>query len=114
MTALPLTAGVELARTGNLARATRLGAICIKVQGMVVDIESAVFGNLGLPLLDFRIVELFDLAALQAYQMIVVTAFIQFEYCLAAFEVVAHQQSRLFELRQDTVHRGQANVGVVV
>ena len=44
--------------------------------------------------------------------MVVVLALVQFEDRLAALEVAARQQSRLLELQQHAIDRGQADVGV--
>ena len=55
------------------------GAVGVDVQRMVVDGEAAVLGDLFLTLFYFRVVELFDMAALQADQMVVVAALIEFE-----------------------------------
>jgi len=45
--------------------------------------------------------------------MVVVMAFIELINGLAAFEIVPAQNARLLELCQDTVNRGQTDVGVV-
>ena len=79
---------------------------------MVADFEAVFLGHDILPLLDLRIEELLDLAALQADQVIVVRAFIQLEHRLARIEVMALQQAGLLELRQYPVNRGQADVHV--
>lgn len=81
---------------------------------MIVDREAALLGNAVLALLDFSVDELFDFAALQADQMIVVVAMIEFEYRLVAIEMVAHQQARLLELGEHAIHRGQSNVLTIV
>ena len=57
---------------------------------MVVDGKAAFLGNTVLSLLDFSIDEFFNFAALQADQMIVVIAMIEFEYGLVAIEMMAH------------------------
>ena len=56
------------------------------------------------------IVELLDPPALHADEMVVVRALVQFEDRLARFEMVAHQQPRLLELRQHAVDRGEPDV----
>ena len=50
---------------------------------MFPDNESAVLGDFALAFFDFRIVELFDAAALYAYQVIVMAFGVKFEHRLA-------------------------------
>ena len=71
---------------------------------MLAHDEAAFLGDLDLALLDCGVEELFDPAALQADQVVVVLSFIQFEYRLAGFEMVALQQARLLELGQHAIH----------
>lgn len=72
--------------------------------------EAAFLGNLDLALLDFRVVEFFHLSALQAYQVIMVTAAFEFKHRLAAFKMVTLQQARLLELCQYAVNGGDAGI----
>ena len=58
---------------------------------MIVDGEAAFLGNTVLAFFDFSVYKLFDFATLQTNQMIVVIAVIEFEHCLVAIEMVAHQ-----------------------
>jgi hypothetical protein len=74
---------------------------------MFADIEAPVFSNCLLALLDLIVTEFFHMAALQADNMIVVTAFIQFKHCLATLEVMAHQQASLLKLRKYAVNSCQ-------
>lgn len=92
--------------------ARRLGAICIQMQGVIVNAESAIFGDFELAFLDLGVIKLFDAAALQTYQMIVMITFIELEDGLAAFKMMAHEQASLLKLRQHTIDRGKANIGV--
>jgi hypothetical protein len=78
---------------------------------MILDPESARFGDLGLPLLDFRVVELFDVTALYTHDVIVVAALFQFENRFAAFEMVPDEETRLLELREHAVNGRKARVG---
>ena len=66
--------------------------------------------TLRLPLLDLGVVELLDAAALHADEMVVVLAFVQLEHRLAGFEMMAHEQARLLELRQHAIDGGKADV----
>ena len=72
--------------------------------------KASIFGDSNLTPLDFSVVKFFHSAALQANQMVMVSAAGKFKHCLAAFKVVAFEQSRLLELGQHPVHGGKANV----
>ena len=58
---------------------------------MVGNFKTVLFSDTYLALFDFRIKKLFDLAAIQANQMVMVRTFIQFEHGLAGFKVIALQ-----------------------
>jgi hypothetical protein len=58
----------------------------------------------------FGVVELLDAAALLADEVVVVRALVQLIDCLAALEMRALQQSRLLELREHAIDRGEADV----
>lgn len=77
---------------------------------MFADIETEFFGHINLTLFDLCIIKFLDPRALQAYQMVVVSTLIQLEHCLAAFKVMPGKQAGLFELGEDAVYRGQANI----
>jgi len=66
-----------------------------------------------LPLFNFRVVKLFDPTAIQAHQVVVVLALIDFINRLAGLEIAAVQQAGLLKLREHPVHRGQTDVGAV-
>lgn len=90
--------------------ASRLGAIGVDMQRMVVNSETAFGGSFFLARLDGRIKELLNPAALQTHYMVMVLALVEFKHRLAALEVVPHQQSGLLELGQHTVNRGQPHI----
>src|SRR3954447_6613975 len=77
-----------------------LGAMSVKRKCMFGNIKAACLGNALLTLFYFFVKKFFDPAAIQANQMVVVRAFIQFEHCFAGFEMIAMQQAGLFKLRQ--------------
>ena len=81
---------------------------------MLADSEAAIFGDFFLALFDFGVEEFFYAAALQAHQVIVVAALIEFEHSFAAFKVVADQESGLLELGEHAVHGGEADVFMLV
>ena len=68
---------------GLAIRAARLGAVGVEVQRVLADLEAALARDLGLPLLDLRVVELLDAAALHAHQVVVMRALVQLEHRLA-------------------------------
>lgn len=84
----------------------------VKVEGVILDREATVAGDLVLPALDFGVVEFFDLAAIDTDQMIVMVAAIDLENRLAGLEEMAFKQAGLLELGQYPINRRQANVHV--
>ena len=79
-------------------RAFLFRAIRIDMQGMVANRETQVGRDSFLACFDGRIEEFLDMSALQTNDVVVMLALVQFEYRLAALEMVAHQQSGLLEL----------------
>ena len=82
----------------------------IQVEGVILNCEPPLFGNLILSALDFRIVELFNPAAVDAHQMVMMVAAIDFEYRFPGFEKMPFQQPGLLELSEDAIHRRQADI----
>ena len=80
---------------------------------MVGDLEAFGFGHVVLAFFDLGVVELFDLAAVQAHQVVVVLAFVDLIDRLARLKIAAVKQARLYKLGQHAVHSGQADVGAV-
>ena len=98
-------AGVTAARPIlGLVRAVRLGAVRVQAQRVVGDLEALELGHVVLPLLDLRVVELLHPPAVQAHQVVVVLAFVEFVHRLAALEVAAAEDAGLLELREHAVH----------
>ena len=79
-------------------RAFVLDAMGIQAERMVGNGESFGFCHRMLTLLDFSVVKLLDLAAIQAHQMVVVLAFIQLIDRLAALEMTSAQNVCLLKL----------------
>jgi len=79
-----------------------------------MDGKAAFLGNAMLPFLDFTVKEFLDFSALQADQVVVMVAFVEFEYGFVAVEMVAYQQARLFELREHTIDRGKTDIQVFI
>ena len=80
------------------------------MQRMVVNLKAARCSYLRLAFFDFRIVKLFNLAALHTYQMVVVAALVEFKHSFVGLEMVAYQQSRLLELGQHAIHGRESGV----
>lgn len=78
---------------------------------MVVNFEPAILGHFLLPLFDLGVEEFLNVAALYTHQMVVMSTLVQLEDGFPAFEVMAYQQSRLLELGEHAVDRGEAGVG---
>ena len=81
---------------------------------MIVDRETSLLGNAVLALLDFSVDELFNLAALQTNQVVVVITMVEFEYRLVTIKVMAHQQARLLKLRKHAIYRGQPDILAII
>ncbi len=73
-------------------------------------LEAAAVCRFVLKLLDFLVTELFHMSALQAHDMVVMTAFVELEHGFAALEMMAHQQTSLLKLRQYAIYGCQANI----
>lgn len=81
---------------------------------MVLNLEAVFGGNLFLAKLDRSVVELLDMTALHAHDVIVMPALLQLENRLPAFEMVANEQSRLFELGEHAINRCQARISAIL
>ena len=95
-------------------RAGLARAVGVQAQGVVGDLEPFGLGHRLLARFDFRVVELFHPAAVQANHVVMVLALVEFVNGLAALEMVAVQQPRLFKLQKHPIDRGQANVSTFV
>jgi hypothetical protein len=81
------------------------------MQGVILQSKAALACDLDLPFLDLRVVELFDVSALDAYDVVVVPALFQLEHRFAAFEVVPDEKARLLELGEHAVDGRKTRVG---
>ena len=95
-----------------LMRTLRFSAVSVDVQRMIVNGEAAFGGDFFLAAFNFCVVKFFHAATLQAHQMVVVAALIELVNGFAAFEMVAYQQPGLFELGEDSIHGGKADIHV--
>src|SRR6267378_7858794 len=90
-----------------------LGAVGVKLKGVVANRKPAFLGYLGLALFDFRVVELLDASAGEAHQVIVVAALVQLEHGLARLEMVALEDAGVLELGEHAVHGGEAYIQAI-
>lgn len=95
-------------------RTVRFGATGIQAHGVVHNGKTPCLGYGVLLFFDFFIVKLFHLAAIQANQVVVVFALIQFKNSFPALEMAAAQDTCLLELGQNPVDRGQSDIGTVL
>ena len=77
---------------------------------MLVYGKSPILGDFNLTLLDFGIIKFFDPAALQTYQMVMVSAARKFKHRFATFKMVALKQSSLLELGKYPVDSGKTDI----
>jgi hypothetical protein len=94
-----LRAGRSSVRGGGPVRAVFSDAVRVQAQRVVGDGKAFGFGDRLLTLFNFCIVKLLDLAAIKAYQVIVVLPLIEFINGLAALKMTAAQNIGLLELR---------------
>ncbi len=91
-----------------------LGAVGVYRQRVVSYGETLGLGHCLLAPFNFRVIELFDPAAIKADQVIVVLAFVELIYRLARLKVAAVKQPGLLELRQHPINSRQAHIGALV
>ena len=84
--------------------------MAIERKRMVLQDKPTLFGDLVLTLLDLCIEKLFDAAAIETDQMVVVGAFVEFEDGFARLEVRSQKKAGLLELGEHSIDRGQTNV----
>ena len=87
-------------------RAIRLAAMPIQDQRVIADLETQALGHGLLALFDATVHELFDPAAVNTHDVIVVGALIEFEYRHAAFEMMARDEACRLELGQHAINGG--------
>ena len=75
-----------------------VGAEPVKIEIMIGEVKPFLQGNTALPPLNLFVVELFNPAALDANQMIMVIVRRQFENRVAPFKMVTNDKSGVFKL----------------
>ena len=86
------------------------GAVRIQAQGVIGDAKALGRSHIVLQRLYLSVKKLLDPATVQAHQVIVVVAFVEFKHCLARLKLAAPKQAGLLKLGQHPVNGGQANV----
>src|SRR6185312_6632545 len=86
----------------------------VENEGVIADIESEAPRDRRLPLLDSRVHELLDAAAIEAHDVIVMRALIELEDGHAVLEMMACDEPRGLELRENAIYRRESDVLVRV
>src|ERR1700685_3120962 len=92
-----------------LIGAVRLAAMPVQDQRMIADLEPQAFGHGVLALFDAAIHELFNFAAVNTHDVIVMRALVELEYGHAAFKMMARDQTRGLELGEHSIDSGEAD-----
>lgn len=107
MISSPLEGGLRLNRVRLVARAVLTDTV--KAEGVVGQFKISLFGDFVLQGFDGGIIELLNAATLHTDQVIMMIPSVEFEYGVAALEMMANHQSRGFKLGQDPVDRSQSD-----
>ena len=83
------------------------------MQRMILQAKAAFLRYGRLPPLDLGGVELLDVAALHADDVVVMPTLFQLENGFSALEVMPDEKTGLFELGQHAIHSGEAGVRAV-
>ncbi len=112
LAACRLADGAIRRATGHYGSGSLLavGADAEDIETVVGDLETQLFGDDLLPLLNSFVQKLFHFATLHAKDMIVMATLIEFKHRVSTLKMVATHDIRRLKLRQDTVNRGQANI----
>lgn len=76
---------------------------------MIGNLVTLAIGDLGLLLFDDFIDKLFDLAAANTNDMVMMTFPVELEYSLTTLEMMTRYQAGGLELGQNTVYRGKTD-----
>lgn len=90
-----------------------LGAMTVQRKRMLCNIETTLIRNFLLAPLNFLVKEFFDATAIEANEMIMMRSFVQLKDGLAGFEMIAMQQSGLFELGQYAIDGCKADIHIL-
>lgn len=84
-------------------------AMGVENEAVLREGEVVFFGDSTLAFFNGIIDKLFDMTAIQTYDMIVMDTLIAFEHRLPTLKVVAHDQTRRLELGEHPIYRRQAD-----
>jgi len=79
---------------------------------MILDVVLHPGRDRSLALFDAGVHELFDLAAVQTHDVVVMLAFVELEHSGRALEMMTAHEAGGFELRQNSIDRRKSNVFV--
>lgn len=77
---------------------------------MICKYKAFLFGNLSLTLFDLRVKKLLDPAAIQADQVVVMRALIEFKHGLAGLKVASGQNAGLLKLGKHPINGCQPDI----
>lgn len=83
------------------------------MQRVIVQRETPLLCDAFLAPFDLGVVELLHVTAANAHDMVMMTGLLELENRFPTFKVVANEEPRLLELRQDPVYGGKPDVGAV-
>jgi hypothetical protein len=86
------------------------GAVAVYIERVVMDGKTVLCGNFFLPGFNGGIKKLFQMAALQAHDMVMVVAVVELKHGFAALKVVPNQDAGKLKLRQHAVYRSQTGL----
>ena len=84
--------------------------MAVQNQRVIADLEPQALGHGVLPLFDAAVHELFDLAAVNTHDVIVMRTLIELEHRHAAFKMMARDETGGLELGEHAIHGGEADV----
>src|SRR5450755_980696 len=95
-----------------LVGAIRFATMTVQNERVVADLEPQALCYCVLPLFDPAVHELLHAAAVDADDMVVMSALIQLEYRHTPFEMMARDQPGGFELSKNPINRGKPDIFV--
>jgi len=93
--------------------AVGLYTVAVKCERMVLEGKAQIAGHALLALLDFGIDEFLDPTALQADEVVVVLALVEFKQGSSRLEIGPLQDAGLLELHQHPIHCRESDIAVV-
>jgi len=91
-----------------------LGTLTVEDQAMIGNLVTLAIGDLGLLVFDDFIDKLFDLAAANTDDMVMMAFPVELEYSLATLEMMTRYQAGGLKLGQNTVYGGETDFFTLV